>query len=74
MQFEKVKKEIINKQKESFCAKSYIMIQKKIFSPESKKCCQSKWKKLIKGLNNVTKYDIMLKDGDLQNLSKVDLM
>ena len=34
---------------------------------------QSKWKKKIKGLNNVTIYDIMLKDGDLPNLSKVSL-
>ena len=30
---------------------------------------QSKWEKIDKGLNNVT----MLKDGDMQNISKVDL-
>ena len=33
---------------------------------------QSKWKNDL-GLNNVTIYDIMLKDRDFQNLSKVGL-
>ena len=71
MQFEKVKKEIINR-KERFCAKSHIQRKKDFFFLQIEMLCksQSKWKKLIKGFINVTIHDIMLKDRDLQNLFK----
>ena len=85
MEFEKVQKEILNhrpfpgsmlkQQKERFCAKSHILCKKEIFSAESKKYCA---KVNLSGKNNkgftmLLYYDIMLKDGDLQTLSKVGL-
>ena len=45
----KVKKEIINRKNERFCAKSHILCKKEVFSAESKKCCTNvslKWKNL----------------------------
>ena len=78
MQFRKVKKEIIHSKKRDFVqnhtfyAKKKKKKKKERFSAERKNMMcknQSKWEKIDKGLNNVT----MLKDGDMQNLSKVDL-
>ena len=61
MQFQKVKKEIINSKKRDF-VQNHTFYANKRFSAESKK-----W------FGQCYHHDIMLKDGDLQNLSKEGL-
>ena len=77
MQFQKVKNEIINSKKRDFVQNHTFYAQKRYFLQKVRNSVQKsiQVEKIDTDLDNVTNahHDIMLKDGDLQNLSKEGL-
>ena len=69
---------ILNNKKEIFRVRIITHFLQKFFFAEGKRCCTCTTVNLSgkndQGLNNVTIFDIMLKDGDLQNLLNLILM